>query len=76
MQTTLELGNPRLEPLIRLDQPLIRLDQLAEPKQQPQSRLPITIKNRLGLAPLHTQTFAARPQVPAPPRFAGLSRPR
>ena len=61
IQPTLELGNPTLEPLVRLDQPLVRRDQLIQPKQQTDSRLAITIKDRLGLSPLHTNMFAAGP---------------
>jgi hypothetical protein len=67
IQTTLKLRNASLEPLVRLDQPLVRLNQLVQPKQQTNSRLPITIQNRLGLGPLHTQPFAARTEVPSPP---------
>ena len=59
VQPPLELSNPSLETLVRLHQ-------LPEPKQQPDSRLTITIKNRLGLSPLHTNTFAARTEVPSP----------
>jgi hypothetical protein len=51
IQPTLELGHPSLEPLIRLDQ-------LAHPQQQRDSRLTITINNRLRLSPLHTSKFA------------------
>jgi hypothetical protein len=64
IQTTLELGNPGLEPLVRLNQTLVRHEQLVQPKQQSQSRLTITIQNRLGLGPLHTTAFAARERVP------------
>ena len=53
IQPTLELGHPGLEPLVRLDQPLVRLSQLVEPKQEPHSRLTITIQDRLRLGPLH-----------------------
>jgi hypothetical protein len=63
-QATLELAHPSLEALIRLDQPLIRLNQLIKPKQQTQSRLAITIQDRLRLNPLHTTRFAAQAQVP------------
>jgi hypothetical protein len=66
VQTTLELGNPSLEPLVRLNQPLIRIHQLVEPQQQTDSRLAITIEDRLRLAPLHAATFAGRPEVPSP----------
>ena len=34
--------------------PTVRLNKLTEPHQQPKRRLPITIKNRLSLRPLHT----------------------
>jgi hypothetical protein len=67
VQTSLELGHPSLEPLVRLHQPLIRLDQPIKPKQQPDRCLTITIQDRLRLGPLHTNTFAARPEVPSPP---------
>ena len=67
IQATLKLTNPNLEPLVRLNQPLVRYDQIVEPKQQPDSRLTITIKNRLRLGPLHTHLFAVRPEVPSPP---------
>ncbi len=53
VQTTLQLGNASLQPLIRRDQTLVRLDQLAEPQQQPNSRLTIAIEDRLRLRPLH-----------------------
>ena len=54
IQPPLELTHTSLEPLIRLDQ-------LAHPQQQQNSRLTITIKDRLGLSPLHTPKFAAPP---------------
>src|SRR6266536_461872 len=60
IQTTLELSNPSLEPLVRLNQ-------LVQPKQQPHSRLTITIQDRLGLSPLHKSRFAAGTEVPSPP---------
>ena len=44
----------------------VRLDQLVKPKQQRDSRLTITIKDRLRLSPLHTTRFAARTEVPSP----------
>ena len=59
VQPPLELTHPSLEPQIRLDQ-------LAHPQQQQNSRLTITIQDRLGLSPLHTSKFAARTRVPAP----------
>jgi hypothetical protein len=67
IQTTLQLGNPSLEPFIRRDQTLVRIHQLVEPQQQPNSRLTIAIEDRLRLGPLHTKPFAARTRVPAPP---------
>jgi hypothetical protein len=67
VQATLELGNPSLEPFVRLGQPLVRIHQPVEPPQQPDSRLAITIKDRLGLSPLHTKPFATRTRVPPPP---------
>src|SRR6266540_18731 len=67
IQTTLELSNPSLEPLVRLHQTPIRIHQLAEPQQQRDSRFAITIQDRLRLDPLHTKPFATRTQVPAPP---------
>jgi hypothetical protein len=67
IQTTLELGNPSLEPFVRLNQTLIRIYQLVEPQQQPDSRLAITIEDRLRIDPLHTKPFATRTRVPAPP---------
>src|SRR6266511_3711015 len=53
IQPTLELGHPSLEALVRIDQPLVRLDQLVKPKQQTDRRLTITIQDRLRLGPLH-----------------------
>ncbi len=67
VQTTLKLGNPGLEPFIRLDQTLVRIHQLVEPHQQPNSSLTIAIEDRLGLGPLHATSFATRTRVPAPP---------
>jgi len=58
IQPPLELTHTSLEPLIRVDQ-------LAHPQQQQNSRLTITVKDRLGLTPLHTSKFAARTRVPA-----------
>ena len=69
-----ELGYPSLEALVRPDQPLVRCHQIIEPKQQTDSRLTITIKNRLRLSPLHTKTFAAGTEVPSPPERLPLSR--
>ena len=66
VQTTLELHNPGLKPLVRRDQ-------LIEPQQQTHSSLAITVENRLGLKPLHTETFAATPEVPYPPERLRLS---
>ena len=72
VQPPLELGHPSLEPLVRLHQ-------LAHPQQQRDSRLTITIKDRLRLSPLHTTGFAAgtgslpQPErLPRRPRFQGL----
>ena len=45
-QPPLELRHPRLEPLIRLNQ-------LADPQKQRDRRLPIAIEDRLRLGPLH-----------------------
>ena len=59
VQPPLKLGHPSLETLVRLDQ-------LADPQQQRDSRLTITIKDRLSLSPLHTAMFAARAEVPSP----------
>ena len=59
VQPPLELGHPSLEPPVRLDQ-------LAHPHQQRDSRLTIAIKDRLGISPLHTEWFAARTEVPSP----------
>ena len=59
VQPPLELGYPSL-------QPLVRLDQLTDPQQQRDSRLTITIKDRLSLSPLHSSMFAARTEVPSP----------
>ena len=67
VQPTLQLGNPTLEPPIRLHQTLVRHDQIIQPKQQPHSRLAITIQERPRLSPVHTNTFAARKEVPSPP---------
>ena len=66
-QPPLQLGDPSLEPLVRLHQPRVRSDQLIELQQQPDRRLAITIQDRLRLAPLHTQPFAAGDGVPSPP---------
>lgn len=60
IQTPLELPNTLLEPPVRSHQ-------LIEPKQQTNSRLTITIQDRLGLTPLHTAIFATGPGVPSPP---------
>ena len=59
VQPPLELGYPSLETLVRLDQ-------LADPQQQRDSRLTITIKDRLSLSPLHSSRFAAPTEVPSP----------
>ncbi len=67
VQPTLELGNPTLEPLVHLHQTLVRCDQIIQPKQQPDSRLAITIQDRPRLSPVHTNTFAAWTEVPSPP---------
>ena len=66
IQPTLELGHPSLQPLVRLEQTPIRLNQLIKPKQQPNSRLAIAIQDRLRLDPLHTNTFATGTEVPSP----------
>src|SRR5216684_2382877 len=57
VQPTLELTHTSLEPLVRLDQ-------LTDPQQQPDRSLTITIKDRLSLNPLHTTKFAAPTRVP------------
>jgi len=57
VQPPLKLDHPSLEPLVRLDQ-------LAHPQQQRDRRLPITVKDRPSLSPLHTSTFAAPTRVP------------
>jgi hypothetical protein len=49
LQPPLELGHPSLESLVCLHQPPVRLDQLAEPKQQTDSRPTITLEKRLRL---------------------------
>src|SRR5579864_5967012 len=67
IQTTLKLGHPSLEPLVRSHQRLIRDHHVIEPKQQTDSRLAITINNRLRLGPLHPNTFATGTEVPSPP---------
>jgi hypothetical protein len=59
VQPTLKLTHPRLEPLIRLNQ-------LTQPQQQQDSRLTITIKDRLSLSPLHTTMFDAGTEDPSP----------
>lgn len=56
-QPSLELTDPSLEPLVRLDQ-------LAHPHQQCERRLPVTIENPLCLNPLHTLEFATPKRVP------------
>jgi hypothetical protein len=47
IEPPLELADPCF-------QPPVRLDQLADPHQQRNRRLPITIQDRLRLGPLHT----------------------
>jgi hypothetical protein len=42
----------------------IEVAALIKPKQQTDSRLPITIENRLSLDSLHTETFAKGTEVP------------
>ena len=59
VQPPLKLAHPSLEPLVRLDQ-------LTDPQQQRDSRLTITIKDRLSLNPLHTTTFDTGTEVPSP----------
>src|SRR6266536_6093719 len=58
VQPPLELGHPSLESLVRLDQ-------LAHPQQQRDSRLTIAIKDLLGFGPLHSSRFAAWAEVPS-----------
>jgi hypothetical protein len=53
-----ELGHPSLEPPVRLDQ-------LPDPHQQRDRRLPIAVENRLRLGALHTREFAALKRVPS-----------
>jgi hypothetical protein len=50
VQPPLELSHPSLEPLVRLDK-------LADTQQQRNSRLAVTIQDRLGFGPLHTSTI-------------------
>ena len=57
-QPTLQLRHTSLEPPIRLDQ-------LTQPHQQPKRCLPITIKDRLRLSPLHTNKFDTPAEVPS-----------
>src|SRR5712691_1349148 len=59
VQPPLELGHPSLEALVRLDQ-------LAHPQQQRDSRLTIAINDLLGFGPLHSSRFAAWAEVPSP----------
>jgi hypothetical protein len=59
VQPPLELGHPRLEPLVCLEQ-------LTHAQQQRDSRLTVTIEDRLGLGSLHTTTFVAGTEVPSP----------
>ena len=66
-QATFELSHSSLKALVRLDQPLVRCHQIIKPKQQTNSRLAITIKDRLSLNPLHTNMFGVRTEVPSPP---------
>jgi len=54
----LQLGDPDLEPPVRLDQ-------LADPQQQRDRRLPIAIENRVRLGPLHNTEFATTERVPS-----------
>ncbi len=58
VETPLQLGDAGL-------QPPIRLDQLANPHQQRDRRLPITVENPLRLSPLHTPQFATPKRVPS-----------
>src|SRR6266545_2605221 len=57
LQPPLKLGHPRLEPLIRVDQ-------LPDPHQQRDRRLPVAVEDRLRLVPLHTG--ALRRTTPGP----------
>jgi hypothetical protein len=59
VQPPLKLRHPSLKPLVRLNQ-------LTQPQQQQDSRLTITIKDRLSLSPLHTTRFDTAPEVPSP----------
>jgi hypothetical protein len=54
----LKLADPSLEPPVRLDQ-------LVNPQQQRDRRLPITVEDRLRLGTLHTLEFAALKRVPS-----------
>ncbi len=58
VEPPLELGHPRLEPLVRLDQ-------LAHPHQQRDRRLPVAVEDRLRLGPLHNLKFAPLKRVPS-----------
>ena len=58
VEPPLELGHPRLEPLVRLDQ-------LAHPHQQRDRRLPVAVEDRLRLGPLHNLEFAPLKRVPS-----------
>jgi hypothetical protein len=51
--------------LLRRQERPVPTRQLVEPRQQPDSRLAITIEDRLRLDPLHTKPFATRTRVPA-----------
>jgi len=71
---TLELGHPGLEPLVRIKQALVCLDEIIETKQQPDRCLTIAIQDRLSLNPLHTTRFAAPVRVPTPAERLPKSR--
>ncbi len=58
LEPPLKLGHPGLEPPVRLQQ-------LADPHQQRDRGLPITIENRLRLGPLHNPEFATPERVPS-----------
>ena len=62
-----QLADPRL-------QPLVRLDQLADPQQQRDRRLPIAVEDRLRLGPLHAAQVRCPEVGPCAPRVNAYAK--